>query len=184
MPERKPPTAALMVGAAITELSNGPDGIELILAAHGPSVDAAALLMRCMSKVASVLIAAPDLAVPTLVTMSPHRDTSAELSIYLPVVQTIGEASAAVMGWTLQLDAEPENLRENPHVGNPDQIDVWGFARLPFGGRAFVLCPYVAPNPLPEIECADCQGTGKQRDGSPCADCLGKGRIGAPAAGE
>ncbi|MGH3414898.1 MAG: hypothetical protein ACRDVE_18075 [Actinocrinis sp.] len=33
---------------------------------------------------------------------------------------------------------------------------------------------------MPEVECADCQGTGRQRDGSPCSDCLGKGRIAAP----
>lgn len=178
MPERKPPTAALMVGAAITELSAGPDGLELILAAHGPEIDVAALLLRCMSKIASVLIAAPDLRVPTYVGLDPYDDI-AQLRIHLPSVATRGEAAAAVMQWTTELDGTPGKVMEMT-VGN--QIRVSNFARLTFAARLWVSCPY--PAPMPEVECADCRGTGEQRDGSPCADCLGKGRIGAPAAGE
>ena len=32
-----------------------------------------------------------------------------------------------------------------------------------------------------EVDCADCRGTGRQRDDSSCADCLGKGRVAAPS---
>lgn len=38
-----------------------------------------------------------------------------------------------------------------------------------------------AVEPLAEVECADCRGIGYQRDGSSCADCLGKGRVLAAA---
>lgn len=162
-----------------------PDGIELIVAAHGPGPDlaAAAALLRCMSKVAEVLIAAPDLRVPVAVSLSPFDNELAALHIDLPAVATLGEASAAVMGWTVALDAIPEPLIASPPRPN-GRIAVANFARLPFGARAYISCEYPAPDPIPEVECADCRGTGQQRDGSPCADCLGKGRIAAPAAGE
>jgi hypothetical protein len=41
--------------------------------------------------------------------------------------------------------------------------------------------PAVDPwdEPLPEVSCAGCGGKGRQRDGSTCVDCLGKGRIAA-----
>jgi hypothetical protein len=172
-----------MNGAAIAAVGTGADGVELIVAAHGPDAPAAALLLRCMSAVASVLIKAPDLRVPETVYLKPFDYESAVLHIELPTVATLGEAAAAVMGWTTDLDAMPEQLVPSPVRPN-GRILVANFARLPFGARAYISCQYPAPDPMPEIECADCRGTGLQRDGSPCADCLGKGRIAAPAAGE
>lgn len=177
MPERKPPTAALMVGAAVTELSTGPDALELILAAHGPETDAAALLLRCMSKIAEVLIAAPDLRVPQYIALSPH-DNNGPLAINLPSVARHGEAAAGVMAWTVELGGTPESLRESPEPAQ-DNIRVFGFSNTTFGARLYISCCYPASNAVPEIECADCRGTGQQRDGSPCADCLGKGRVAA-----
>lgn len=178
--------AAGMEGAAIAAAgSAGLDGLELILGAHGPGPDLAAAcsLLRHMSKIASVLIARPDLRVPEAVHLKPFDGEIATLHIVLPSVATLGEAAASVMGWTTGLDAEPERLSPSPIRGG--RIEVANFARLPFGTRAYIACWYPAPDPLPEVECADCRGTGLQRDGSPCADCLGKGRIAAlPVAGE
>lgn len=143
-PERKTTSAPLLVTAAVAELQTGPDGLETILAAHGPrDADQAARLMRIMSKVACVLIASPDLGVPRSLLVCPSADET-HLQLGVPDQKTKGAAAAAVMGWLTELDAEPEVVIDGTVPDDAGLLQISHFGRFSFGARLFVYCRYPA----------------------------------------